>query len=437
MSQTILYADAVITMNKGYQIFEPGCVVIEEGQIIDVREADKKPVGNNVIDLSGHVLMPGLVNAHTHTPMSLFRGIAEGHSLFTFDGWFNSIRVVEQVADSSMVPDAVTVSCAEMIRTGTTCFADQYFYMDKVLPVVRQSGMRAGLAYGIVELGDETSRKRELASATAFLESVGEDPRIRAWVGPHAFFVDNSPEAMKIEMEIAKRFKTGFHIHQATSGEEDRFCQEHYQCSAVQQMKKVGILDFPVIAAHCNTVPEEDFPILAQYPFTAVICPSASMRSAADPAALKAMRKAGVNTALGTDNIANCNSYDLFSEMGTASKLMALREHTPAAVPSRDIVEMATMGGARALQLEKKIGSLEAGKRADIIALNLNTVGWCPRAAQDLYTALVYSVSGMHVSDVMVDGEWLLRNEKWTTLDYVSASNGLNQIFVELKKRIK
>ena len=281
--------------------------------------------------------MPGLVNAHTHTPMVLFRGMSEPYSLFTFDGWYNGIRAWEEVMDGDMVPDAVAVSCAEMIRTGTTCFADQYFYMDRVVPVVQQSGLRARWPTASSRWAMQTAREREMASAEAFLASVQGDPRLTGWVGPHAFFVDNSPDAIRLELELADRFDTGLHFHFGTSGEEERHCREHYGRSAVAQMAELGVLDRRLLAAHSITIPPEDYPALAAHPFTAVIAPSACMRSGSEIAALKAMREAGINTALGTDNVANCNRYDLFGEMQTAAKLNALREKQPDAIPAREI----------------------------------------------------------------------------------------------------
>lgn len=439
MSTTLLLADAVVTLDSKDQIYQPGYVAIDGDRLREMgpQETVNRGDFDEVIDLGARLIMPGLVNAHTHSPMTLFRGLAEGHSLFTFEGWYNGIRVWEEVMDAEMVPPAVAVSCAEMIRTGTTCFADQYFYMDQVVPVVRRSGMRASLAYGIVEMGDAEAREREIASATEFLQSVQDDGRLLGWIGPHAFFVDNSPEAMEMELALADRFDAGLHIHLGTSGEEERYCREHYGRSAVQQMKALGVLERPLLAAHSITIPEEDFPTLAAHPFTAVIAGSACMRSGAEIAALKAMREAGVNTALGTDNVANNNSYDLFDEMQTTAKLMSLREQEPAAVPARDILEMATLGGARALGLADEIGSLEAGKRADLITLDLTEVGWSPMSGQDLYTALVYAINGTYVRDVMVDGRWLYREGDWTTLDYDAARRELNAACAELKSRRK
>jgi 5-methylthioadenosine/S-adenosylhomocysteine deaminase len=438
MGMTLLRADIVVTLDRRHNVYRPGYVLLEGDRLVEVGSQSALSGRHfephvDEIDLAGRLVMPGLVNAHTHTPMVLFRGLAEGHSLLTFEGWYNGIRVWEEVMDADMVPPAVAVSCAEMIRTGTTCFADQYFYVDRIVPVVRQSGMRTALAYGIVEMGDQAVREREIAAATAFLADVQGDPRITGWVGPHAFFVDNSPEAIQLELALADRFEAGLHIHLATDGAEDRYCQEHFGRSAVQQMEALGVLDRRLLAAHCITVPPDDFPTLAAHPFTAVIAASAGMRSGGGAAPLKAMRQAGVNTALGTDNVANNNSYDLFNEMQSAAKVMSLREREPNAIAARDILEMATLGGARALGLEDEIGSLEPGKKADLITLDLTGVGWGPVGGQDVYTALVYSVCGLHVRDAMVDGNWLLREGELTTLDYASASADLDAAHAELR----
>ncbi len=434
MSTLSLRGALVLTLDDRDRIFSPGYVVVRDDRIEEVGPGEG-PRGDATVDLAGRLLMPGLINAHTHSPMVLFRGLAEGHSLLTLEGWYNAIRAWEEVMDADAVPPAVAVSCAEMIRTGTTCFADHYFFMDRILPIVRQSGLRAALAYGIVEMGSEAARAAAMREAEAFLESLKDDERLTGWVGPHAFFVDNSPAAIDLELALADRYRTGLHIHLSTSGEEDQHCLQHYGRTAVQQLRTLGVLDRPVIAAHCLTIPHEDFPTLAASRFSAVIAASACMRAGATAAPLRAMRDAGIHTALGTDNVANNNTYDLFNEMGALGKLMAFREGRPAAVSAREIVEMATMGGARALGLADSIGSLAPGKLADLIALDLDGIGWGPRGGQDVFTALVYAVSGLAVQDVMAGGEWLLREGRWTTLDYRTARVQLEQAHAALRRK--
>ena len=437
MTTTLLKAAQVVCLDEADTILQPGYVGVENGRLSHL--ATTRPPGHfdHDINLGQRLLMPGLVNAHTHTPMVLFRGLAEGHSLFDFDGWYNTVRVVEEVMTPDMVPPAVLVSCAEMARTGTTTFADQYFWMEQIVPAVRQSGLRAALGYGIVELGDEAARARELAATAVFLDSLRDDPLLTGWVGPHAFFVDNSEVAMELELELAARYQTGLHIHLSTSGEEDRYCLQRYGQTAVRQMGEMGVFDHPLLAAHCLTIPAADYPILAQVDFTAVISPSSAMRNAAGVADVLGMRAAGINLALGTDNVTNNNSYDLFKEMQILGKLMALHYRTPNALPTRTILHMATLGGAKALGMADKIGSLELGKQADLITLDLEEIGWAPMGGQDVYTALVYGVSGMHVRDTMVAGRWVFRNSRYQTINYPQARADLEAAYATLSQQRK
>jgi len=417
-----------------------GYIIVEDDRIIEMgpqRDLDSRRKFDEIVELKNRLVMPGLINAHTHTPMTLFRGHVEGRSLFTMDGWYNTIRVLELEMEPEMLPGAVAVSCAEMIRTGTTCFADQYFWMDQIIPEVRRSGLRAALAYGIVELGKEEARQRELAAATSFLNELKGDPLLDGWVGPHAFFVDNSEIAMQMELELATKHNTGFHTHFGTGDEEEVYCQKKYGHSAIQQLKLMGFLERPILAAHSITLQAADFSTVAQAPFSVVFAPSSDMRNAAGIPALVEIRAAGINVALGTDNVSNNNSYDMFKEMTLTGKVMALLKSDPAAIPTRSILEMATLGGARALGKEKEIGSLEIGKKADLIALDLDEIGWSPLGGQDIYTALVYSVTGQHVRDVMVNGRWLFRDNRWLTVDFNAARRELEHQHTELMKRIR
>lgn len=430
----------VACLDAADHIYEDGYLIVHDNRIVDIgfqKDISWRVKFDSVIDLGNRLVMPGLINAHTHSPMTLFRGHAEGHTLFTLDGWFNTIRVLELEMIPDMLPPAVSVSCAEMIRTGTTCFVDQYFWMDQVIPSVRKSGLRAVLAYGIVELGEEKARQRELAAAAAFLESLKDDPLLTGWVGPHAFFVDNSVAAMELEKELADQYSAGFHTHFGTGDSENNHCKKEYGHSALTQLNEMGFLEYPIIAAHSITIPPDDFALVKDKPFTVAAAPSSGMRNAAGIAPLVELLEAGVNVALGTDNVTNNNSYDMFKEMALAGKLMALLRRDAAALPTRAILDMATLGGARAIGKEKEIGSLEVGKQADLIALDLDEIGWAPRGGQDVYTAMVYSVTGQHVRDVMVDGKWLYRDDNWKTVNYLQVCADLEMQHNELAAKIK
>jgi 5-methylthioadenosine/S-adenosylhomocysteine deaminase len=439
MSSLILKCELIVALDSNDRILPEGYMIVEGDSILEMglqKDLDKRRKFDNVVELNDRLVMPGLINAHTHTPMTLFRGHVEGHSLFTMEGWYNTIRVLELEMEPEMIPGAVAVSCAEMIRTGTTCFADQYFWMDQIVPAVQRSGLRAALAYGIVELGNEEARERELSATTDFLDSLKGNPLLDGWVGPHAFFVDNSEIAMQMELELANKYDTGFHTHFGTGDEEEVYCQKKYGQSAIQQLKSMGFLERPILAAHSITLQAADFSTVAQTPFTVVFAPSSDMRNAAGIPPVVEMQAAGVNVALGTDNVTNNNSYDLFKEMTLTGKLMALLRRDPGAISTRSILEMATLGGARALGKEKEIGSLEPGKKADLIALDLDEIGWSPRGGQAIYTALVYSVTGQHVRDAMVNGQWLFRDNRWLTVDFNAARRDLEHQHTELMRRI-
>ena len=426
----------VLMMNARGDVLNNAAVLVEDGVLIAVGpRAQFDHIEAEHVDLGHKLLMPGLINAHTHTPMTLFRGLAEGYSLLTLDGWFNGIRTWEFAMTPDMVPPAVSVSCAEMIRTGTTCFADQYFYMDRIVPAVRSSGMRAALAYGVVEVGDDQAHDWAIRATGEFLDSLRDDALLRGWIGPHAFFVDNTLDTIRAELQLADKHSTGLHIHLSTSSEEDNYCREHFGMTAVQQMKHIGVLDRRVLAAHCLTIPYEDFATLADAPFTAVIAPSACMRAGCEAAPLKMMLAEGIHVALGTDNVTANNSYDLFKEMQILGKLTSYRERQPNPIPAKTIVEMVTTRAAEALGLGDQIGSLEAGKRADVIAIDLDAPGFVPRKAQDIYTALVYAVGGMAVTDVLCDGRWLMRDARLLTVDYRAACDELDAAYDELVMR--
>lgn len=433
--RTLITADLLLSMRPDGQLLPNAGVLVEDGVIraIDTAAAFDSFDGERIA-LGRRLLMPGLINAHTHTPMTLFRGFAEGYSLLTLEGWYRGIREWELAMTPDMVPPAVSVSCAEMIRTGTTCFADQYFYMDRIVPAVRASGLRAALAYGVVEVGDDNAYDWAIRATGDFLESMQGDALLSGWIGPHAFFVDNQIATIQAELALADRYDTGLHIHLSTSSEEDDYCRQHFGRSAVQQMREIGVLDRRVIAAHCLTIPHEDFGTLAASKFHALIAPSSCMRAGMTAAPLKRMLAEGIACALGTDNVTANNSYDMFKEMQILGKLSSYREHEPNPVSARTIVEMATIRAARALGLDSVAGSLEPGKCADLIALDLDEIGWGP-SAQDVYTALVYSISGLHVTDSMANGRWLMRDRRLLTVDYRAECVRLDEAVAELRVR--
>jgi len=422
MGSALFHGGTILTVDANDTVLANGWISVRDGRITALGPSASTPGFDRfdeTIDLTGHLVMPGLVNAHTHSVMVLFRGRSEGQSLLTMDGWYNSIREPELSLVSSDIGPAVALSCAEMALSGTTTFADQYFFAEEIAVAVKASGLRSVIAYGVVQLGDAARGREELAKAKAFLEQQrSADGRVIPWFGPHAPYVDNTEELLQAEVEIANQFGVGLHLHMAAGPEDNDETEKRYGRTATVALEKIGFFNGRIHAAHCLDLSEEDIAVFARAPAASVAyCASAGLRSGREgicPAV--ALRAAGVVVALGTDNVAANNSYDMVSEMRVAGLVASHRERRAQPISSRELVRMATIDGARALGLGHEIGSLEPGKSADIIALDLGGPGYSE--TPDPETLLVYSGSGRDVRHAWVAGEQLVRDRTLTRRPY-------------------
>jgi 5-methylthioadenosine/S-adenosylhomocysteine deaminase len=438
---TLLYGGTVLTVDGNDQVFPGGWISFSDGRIDGVGSADTMPEMDGfdeAVDLRNHLVLPGLVNAHTHSAMILFRGRAEGQSLLTMDGWYNAIREPELAMLGEDVPPAVALSCAEMLLSGTTTFCDQYFFAEEIAEAAGQSGMRAVIAYGIVQLGDEMRGREELARATAFLEKQrSADGRIIPWFGPHAPYVDNSEDLLKAEVAVASKFGVGLHLHMAAGPEDNEETLRRYGLTATQALARDGFFEGRVHAAHCLDLSAEDIAVFASAPAASVAhCASAGLRSGREGICPVAdLRAAGVTVALGTDNVAANNSYDMIAEMRVAGLVATHREGKAQILSSSDLLRMATIDGARALGLDRDIGSLEPGKAADIIAVDIAGPGYseCPDPA----TLLIYSGSGRDVGHVWVAGERLVEERTLVRRSYQEIRTNYTKAYEAFWTRVK
>jgi 5-methylthioadenosine/S-adenosylhomocysteine deaminase len=416
MSSLLLTDATILTVDAADTVLHGGWIGIDDGRITATGPAGTAPGGyDDTLSLPGHIVMPGLVNAHTHSPMILFRGRSEGHSLLTMDGWYNTIREPELSLIAADIAPAVRLSCAEMLLSGTTTFCEQYFFADDIARAVAQMGLRAVIAYGIVQLGDTARGADELAAATAFLSRQrSADGRIIPWFGPHAPYVDNDEALLRAEVALALEHGCGMHLHMACGPEDNAETLARYGLTATQALARDGFFQGRVHAAHCLDLSPDDIAIFAAAPAASVAyCATAGLRSGRDgicPAL--DLRAAGVTVALGTDNVAANNGYDMIAEMRVAGLAASHREGRAQPLTSRDLVRMATIDGARALGLDHDTGSLEPGKAADIIAIDTTGPGYSE--TPDPETLLIYSGSGRDVSHVWVAGEPLVKDRKLT-----------------------
>ena len=440
MASSLFHGGTILTVDKSDTVLANGWISVRNGRITATGSQQSTPDADGfdeVFDLSGHLVMPGLVNAHTHSVMVLFRGRSEGQSLLTMDGWYNSIREPELSLVAEDIGPAVALSCAEMALSGTTTFCDQYFFAEEIADAVKASGLRAVIAYGIVQLGDAARGREELARAKAFLERQrSADGRVIPWFGPHAPYVDNTEELLLQEVAIAREHGSGLHLHMAAGPEDNAETLARYGLTATEALDRAGFFEGRVHAAHCLDLSEADIEIFAAHPTVSVAyCASAGLRSGREgmcPAVT--LRQKGVVVAIGTDNVAANNSYDMVSEMRVAGQVASHREGRAQPISSRELVRMATIDGARALGLDHEIGSLEAGKAADIIAIDISGAGYSE--TPDPETLLVYSGSGRDLRHSWIAGEQIVRNGKLTRRDFADIRKDYSAAYATFWQRV-
>lgn len=441
MASTLIHGATILTVDAADTIFDAGYVAIRDGRIAAVgpmSECPDKRSFDEAMDLTGHLVTPGLVNAHTHSVMVLFRGRSEGHSLLTMDGWYNTIREPELSLIASDIGPAVALSCAEMALSGTTTFCDQYFFAEEIAAAVKEAGLRSVIAYGIVQLGDKQRGQEELAKATAFLQQQrSPDGRVIPWFGPHAPYVDNSEDLLLEEVKVANEYGVGLHLHMACGPEDNEETLSRYGTTASVALEKIGFFNGRIHAAHCLDLSDEDIAVFARAPHASISYnATAGLRSGREGIcpAVK-LREAGVTVALGTDNVAANNSYDMVQEMRVAGLVASHREGRAQPLSSRDLLRMATIEGAKALGLEHEIGSIEVGKAADIGGFDLRGAGYSE--TPDFATVLIYSGSGRDLRQLWVGGEQIVKDRELTRRPYAEIRRDYSATYRDFWSRVE
>jgi 5-methylthioadenosine/S-adenosylhomocysteine deaminase len=407
-------------MDPQFTVHRKGAVAVAGDSIVAVGPAALTYQAVETIDCGGRVVMPGLVNAHTHVPMTLLRGLADDLRL---DVWLMGYMMPVERAFVS--PDFVRLGtrlgCAELIRSGVTCFADMYYFEDAIAEATAAAGMRALCAQTVLRFPtpDATSYEEALARAREFILRWRGHPLIVPAPAPHAPYTC-TPEILRACAELAVEFDVPLHVHLSETTQEVDDSRRLHGMPVVPWVKKHGLFDAKVLAAHCVHVDDGEMRALKNANAGVSHNPSSNLKLGAGVAPVARMLELGVNVGIGTDGAASNNDLDMFEETRLAALLAKGTSGDPTAIPARTALAMATRLGASAMHMDHLTGSLEAGKRADLIVLDLDRLHNVPAFGHDasgIYSQIVYASKSTDVVDVMCNGRWLMRNRALLTLD--------------------
>lgn len=409
----------IVTMDAQETVIENGAVAIDEGIILAIGSAadiDAKYSAVESLDGGQRVVMPGLVNGHSHAAMTLLRGVADDLELM--DWLQNYIFPAEvEFVDTEFVRIGTELACWEMIRGGTTTFVDMYYYPDTIAEVVDRCGMRALISATVIDQRspDAENAGDSIVKGNGFIERwQGKNSRITPIFGPHANYTLNADQ-LRATREAAMQYGVPISIHVAESPFELQYSQDTFGMTSIEFYESIGFFEGPTIAAHVVWPTEKEIPILVGRKVGVIHNPTSNMKIASGIAPIAEMLKAGVRVGLGTDGAASNNDLDLWEEMRLASFLQKVDRMDPEVLPATTVLRMATSGGATAIGLGDKVGSLEVGKRADLIQVAFEDVHHVP--TYDVISHLVYVSDEQDVASVVVDGKVLMKEREMLTID--------------------
>lgn len=429
----LIQGGTLLTMTGGDEIVIDPRIGIRDGRILFIVPAHDPLAAlyspREVIDASGCLVLPGLVNTHTHVPMVCFRGLADDLPLMD---WLNNhiFPAERRFVNREMVRVGALLGIAEMILSGTTTFCDGYFHAGAIARAARESGIRCVAGMGIIDsdidLAGEAEAAAHAAAAEKFLAKWADaKPAIVPAIFCHAPYTC-SPRTIRAAKEVARRHDSLFLIHLAETAEERDFVASRFGLGPVFHLAALGVLDSRTVAIHCNWLDEEEIDCLARNGVKVSHNPRSNMKLATGVGPMPALIAAGAPVGLGTDGCASNNTHDMFGEMDGAAKLHKVFHKDPKVMSAPQVLRMATLDGARVLGLEDEIGSLAPGKRADIILVDLRKPHLTPM--YNPYSHLVYAASGADVRTSIIDGKIVMRDRKVLTMDVEAAMDGVNAI---------
>jgi 5-methylthioadenosine/S-adenosylhomocysteine deaminase len=413
----------VLTMDENLSLYEPGAVAVQGNSIVEVGlETDLSKIYSpkDTINCEGKVLMPGLVNAHTHVPMTLLRGLADDLRL---DVWLMGymMPVEREFVSPDFVRLGTQIACLELIRSGVTCFADMYYFEEHVAQATAGVGLRALCSQTVLKYTapDAQFYEESLAASRDFIENWKDHDLILPSVAPHAPYTCTE-EILYATAALAVEFDVPLHTHLAETAVEVENSRDNHGMPVIPYAKKHNLFEAKVLAAHCVHIDEGEMFTLLHHKVGVAHNPSSNLKLASGIAPINKMIEVGLDVGIGTDGPASNNNLDMFEEMRLAAFLAKIATGDPTALPAPTALSMATRMGANAIHMGHLTGSLEPGKRADLIMVDLSSLHNSPRFKREqngIYSQLVYSAKSSDVCDVMVNGKWLMRDHQLTTLD--------------------
>jgi 5-methylthioadenosine/S-adenosylhomocysteine deaminase len=410
--QLTLIHCSTITMDAQDRYYPDGTIVIRDGRIEDIGPTGSIPLSGTILDMKERLVMPGLINTHTHSPSPLFRGMADDLKLMD---WLKKlIWPAEKNLTGRLAYWGTSLSCLEFLESGVTTFADQYFFAQDVSEAAMNSGLRGFIAPTLFTEGSPETRDTVKAAIEMIEKYHGRESQTKIYpcIGPHAPY-SCSAEILSKAAEIATTYDIPLHIHISETMDENRDIMEQTGLTPTQYLNSLGVLDCKVLAAHSIHLNTADIEIYRRKNVKVTYNPVSNLKLASGLMPLKALQENGVVVSMGTDGAQSNNSLDLLRDLKIGVLIQKQFHHDAAFLPAKEALKMVTINGAKALGMEDQIGSLEKGKQADIISFNLKASNLAPfhnSSAENAYSAIVYSATGQNVEDVFVGGELLMKN---------------------------
>jgi len=401
----------LVTMDKKRRILKNHSIAIDDTKIVEIKEKIKGEA-ETTIDAKGNLVMPGLINAHTHLAMTLFRGTADDVSLMQ---WLQEeIWPIENNLTGENVRAGSLLGILEMIKSGTTCFNDMYWHLDETARCVEESGIRAVLSTPLLDVMGPEQGQKLLKEAENSIKKYKHHERIVPFLGPHAPYTCSEELLLKTK-DLAKRHDTRIHSHVSETKEEVENSKKDKGARPFEYLDRIGFLDKDVIAAHSVWVSKSEIDIIKDKKTKICHNPISNMKLGSGVAPIPEYLEKGVTVSLGTDGAASNNNMDMFEDIKTCALLHKSHNSNASVVPAMNTLEFATINGAKALGMEDEIGSIETGKKADIILLDTNAANMVPMT--NPISHLVYSAQGNNVKTMIVNGKVIMKDRKIKTLD--------------------